>query len=324
MSLCFGGVFLSSLLFRTRLIPRFLSAWGVIGYAIFLAGLAAELGGRGVPRMDEAMREMELRPILEPLRALTSGEIWDRFLRAARPECLADDEKRFLIRAGETYRGFLDAAAGRAGSPGAGALQDGAPAMVPRSLLPDCLSLIRGAAPGSTRPTWLDKASATLLDTGLRDQAGALPALWLWTLLQPLGDRVEEWMLAPIIRELAGRAGAEPAAVEDAPALVAFLLRRADWVARSGSAADLLADDAFRRAVHLNTFEGVSWLRKESLETLLPALFAAGIVQSSLGEGMTRKEKRGAIARARGEIVRIREAAATSGYRWEAFREELA
>jgi hypothetical protein len=264
--------------------------------------------------MDEAMREMELRPILEPLRALTSGEIWDRFLRAARPECLADDEKRFLIHVGEIYRSFLDA----------GALQDGAPATVPRSLLPDCMALIRGAAPGSTRPTWLDKASATMLDTGLRDQAGALPALWMWTLLQPMGDRVEEWMLAPIIRELAGRAGAEPAAVEDAPALVAFLLRRADWVARSGSAADLLADDAFQRAVHLNTFEGVSWLRKESLETLLPALFAAGMVESSLGEGMSRKEKRAAIARARGEIVRIREAAATSGYRWEAFREALA
>jgi len=281
------------------------------------ARLAAELGGRGVPHMDEAMREMELRPILEPLRALTSGEIWDRFLRAARPECLADDEKSFLIRVGETYRGFLAAAAGRAGSPGASALE-------PRSLLPDCMALIRGAAPGSTRPTWLDKASATLLHTGLRDQAGALPALWMWTLLQPLGDRVEEWMLAPIIRELAGRAGAEPAAVEDAPALVAFLLRRADWVARSGSAADLLADDAFQRAVHVNSFEGVAWLRKESLETLLPALFAAGIVGSSLGEEMTRKEKRAVNARARDEIVRIRKAAETSGYRWEAFSAALA
>ena len=45
MSLCFGGVFLCLLLFRTRLIPRFLSVWGVIGYAIFLAGLIAEMLG---------------------------------------------------------------------------------------------------------------------------------------------------------------------------------------------------------------------------------------------------------------------------------------
>ena len=45
MSLCFGGVFLCLLLFRTRLIPRFLSVWGVIGYAIFLAGIIAEIFG---------------------------------------------------------------------------------------------------------------------------------------------------------------------------------------------------------------------------------------------------------------------------------------
>jgi hypothetical protein len=40
-----GGIFLCSLLFRTRLIPRFLSAWGVIGYAIHVAGAIAEIFG---------------------------------------------------------------------------------------------------------------------------------------------------------------------------------------------------------------------------------------------------------------------------------------
>lgn len=45
MSLGIGGVFLCSLLFRTRLIPRFLAGWGVIGYALFLAGAIAEILG---------------------------------------------------------------------------------------------------------------------------------------------------------------------------------------------------------------------------------------------------------------------------------------
>ncbi|WP_437752679.1 DUF4386 domain-containing protein [Sorangium sp. So ce1389] len=43
MSLGLGSVFLFSLLFRTRLIPRFLSVWGFIGYAVFLAGAIAEI-----------------------------------------------------------------------------------------------------------------------------------------------------------------------------------------------------------------------------------------------------------------------------------------
>ena len=45
MALGFGGVFLCALLFRTRLIPRFLAMWGVIGYAILAAGTIAEIFG---------------------------------------------------------------------------------------------------------------------------------------------------------------------------------------------------------------------------------------------------------------------------------------
>jgi Domain of unknown function (DUF4386) len=45
MSLGLGGVFLCTLLFRTRLIPRFLAGWGVIGYALFLAGAITEILG---------------------------------------------------------------------------------------------------------------------------------------------------------------------------------------------------------------------------------------------------------------------------------------
>lgn len=40
-----GGVFLCWLLFRTRLIPRFLAGWGVIGYAVFVAGAVSEILG---------------------------------------------------------------------------------------------------------------------------------------------------------------------------------------------------------------------------------------------------------------------------------------
>jgi Domain of unknown function (DUF4386) len=44
-TLAVGGIFLCALLFRTRLIPRFLGGWGVIGYGIFLAGAIAEILG---------------------------------------------------------------------------------------------------------------------------------------------------------------------------------------------------------------------------------------------------------------------------------------
>jgi hypothetical protein len=45
LSLGIGAVFLCSLLFRTQLIPRWLSAWGLIGYVLHAAGAIAEIFG---------------------------------------------------------------------------------------------------------------------------------------------------------------------------------------------------------------------------------------------------------------------------------------
>lgn len=45
MTLGVGGVLLCWLLFRTRLIPRFLAGWGVFGYAILLMGFIGALFG---------------------------------------------------------------------------------------------------------------------------------------------------------------------------------------------------------------------------------------------------------------------------------------
>ena len=45
LSLAFGCLFLCALLFRTGLIPRWLAAWGLIGYALHMTGAAAEIFG---------------------------------------------------------------------------------------------------------------------------------------------------------------------------------------------------------------------------------------------------------------------------------------
>jgi hypothetical protein len=45
MSLGFASLFMCSLLFQTRLLPRLISVWGFIGYAIFMTGAIAEIFG---------------------------------------------------------------------------------------------------------------------------------------------------------------------------------------------------------------------------------------------------------------------------------------
>lgn len=46
-----GGVFMAALLYRTRLVPRFLAGWGVIGYAIHVVGAIAEIFGLPISLM---------------------------------------------------------------------------------------------------------------------------------------------------------------------------------------------------------------------------------------------------------------------------------
>ena len=45
MSLGLASLFVCALLFRTRLISRFLAVWGFVGYAIFMTGAIAEIFG---------------------------------------------------------------------------------------------------------------------------------------------------------------------------------------------------------------------------------------------------------------------------------------
>jgi hypothetical protein len=45
MLLGLGALFLCALLFRVQLIPQFLAGWGLVGYAILMAGAIAEIFG---------------------------------------------------------------------------------------------------------------------------------------------------------------------------------------------------------------------------------------------------------------------------------------
>ena len=41
----FGSLFFCALLYRCRIVPRFLAAWGFVGYAVFFAGAVLEIAG---------------------------------------------------------------------------------------------------------------------------------------------------------------------------------------------------------------------------------------------------------------------------------------
>jgi hypothetical protein len=219
------------------------------------SGLAAELSGRGVPRIDDALRERELRPVRNPFAALLGLDVgsvdskrllqkFEQFLRPAAQRaqgrvnesaCMADFQNR-LIRLTELARLFGPGGTAPAVVPPGGT----APAVVPPG----------GAAsavvpPGGTAPAVVPPGGAA--------SAVARAFLWPWTILRPLcGSEplpspalswIHEWMLAPILLDHLLRAGWDEQSAGTFSSLFEIALRTENLVANPRA-----ADQAPRRS----------------------------------------------------------------------------
>jgi glycosidase len=126
------------------------------------------------------------------------------------------------------------------------------------------------------------------------------PFPWLWTVVRPLGvSRVEEWMLAPIVRDYLVRHGWDALLAQSAAALLALMMlaeQDAGWP-------ELLADPAARSFLRVNLFEGTLWFSREALELLV-----------ACREALRMPDERDAL---------LIELAEECDYRWETFLEAL-
>jgi hypothetical protein len=199
------------------------------------SGLAGELGGRGVPSIDAALRARELRPVREAfLAALAEGteEAVGLFVSAALPFAAGRLDAE---AARSTFRGL----AGRKAPKGAGDRQ--------RALLRAWLVLrpLAGPEPAqSPMPGWLDEWMLTDLLAGHLERAGwdrqasqAAPALIAMLMTLPE---------VPKPRSASRQGSASP---------------RLDWAA-------LLSLPSAERLLGVHEFQGTRWFRKEALESL--------------------------------------------------------
>jgi glycosidase len=237
------------------------------------AGLNAELDGRGVPDMDAALREREYRPVRVPF-----GDL----LRTGTP----GDFARFLAAADTRAPGAIDQEASRARF----------------AALPKAPSRPPVAAPPVAAPPSADDELLRLwrIVDSLRPVTAPLSEHdWQSRVLAWL----DEWMLTPLAVDYLAAAGWERMSAETFPALLELSL----YARQEGplSWKEILGTPAAERFLRVNTFGGVRWFRKESLESL-----AAGIpaVARSLGVGCP-------------DPVPLIEAGAAAGYRWEKFLE---
>jgi hypothetical protein len=270
------------------------------------SGLAAELSGRGVPSIDDALRERELRPVRNPFAALLgldAGGSDPETLQRSFEQLLRPVAQRAQGRVNEResmadFQARLKRLVGRVAGPG---------------------ETPRAAGPGFARAF-----------------------LWPWTILRPLcgadllaspvASWLREWMLAAILSEHLARAGWDAQSAAAFPALFDVALHaeslgerpraaadvsRRPWARRAAARGrparkkvqeqfawqELFATPAAESFLRVHQFEDVRWFSKEALELLLACL---ALVQSMDSERLL-------------DISPLLESAEKSGYRWNDF-----
>jgi hypothetical protein len=205
--------------------------------------LAGDLGGRGVAGIDAALRELELRPVRDPFRAL---------LETGPGRNAAEPAKAFAT--------FLDAAA-RFASRAADRKEAEREFQARLSAMQDQKEPAKPV--GSFLWAWLV----------LRSLCGSTPSE------SPAVSWVDEWMLADIVRARLQRSGWSERSADPAPGLLVFLITAGSDAGRTELWPDLLGDPAARRFLEVNLFEGVQWFSKEALELMTDCIRAVASLE---------------------------------------------
>jgi glycosidase len=305
--------------------------------------LAAFLGGRGVPNVEDAMRELFLQPIHTPLKALINAELFRRIM-AGTPAPAAEDAELDEIAALESEA--------PAGAPTADLVGDvrvrlaslfdairsftGTPADDSDAELADLLcgmltTLTTLQEADDDQPAGQRLAAADLsafLGSDVERWGTALSWLFVHRLgqLTAPGDDgqqsrslIDEWMLGRVISAALRDLGLDDGAAQRAVAAVRLLTDQQGWHAVGGPVraarliATLVADNDAQRLIGINRYQDVLWFQQEGYEAVLNWLLLAAALAPA-DDAAAGEES---LVAAHGLIAQLRAAEAQAGYQVE-------
>jgi hypothetical protein len=280
--------------------------------------LASYLGGRGVPSIDEALREIMVAPVRTPFRELVNGDLLTRLLDASEKP----DEK-VLTEAAQKLTVLLDAVEAFVGEAAAAptANQKAAPttavrAREVRKQLEALLKLPKDNAPAPIRA----------LVTGFSDEKLLWGSLIAWLFVRALGDAeqvrswLDEWLLGRLIGEALREVDLEGHLAARGVTSVKLALALPEILTAQGDESPVKLIDALLQntdaqlLLNINHFQGVVWFNQEGYDTLLRWMIFAAQLEAKPAELETRYAT----------IQQLAQAAKGSGYQIEKLRAALA
>ncbi len=249
------------------------------------AQLADELGGRGVDDVEDALREIALKPLLDLYGSIVNSRTFHQIEAALLGRStLAEDT---LVRLGNAYRTFLQVGSGYQ-RPDDDRAADAAVATLSRGLrAAERLAFLQLETPGSAPATYRHAVDYYL--RGIQDRPDRRDLLVGWLLLRPLdvvyasaAGICEEWGLIP----RASRAFSVDTHDDGWVILLKVLLAYGTWWERHADVSDplvdlmhdLLSDGDVTMYLGLNEYDGTVWYRGERMDELRWWLFAVALV----------------------------------------------
>ncbi len=263
------------------------------------AQLAGYLNGRGVVNMDEALREVFLRPILDPFRELVNAPVLRELLEARVTDPhgflnqnLLDSVEQKAVRLGQAVQQFTGAPAGRE-------------AVLAREIR-QRLEAILQLPVLETWYEWPDMplcrdAMAYVL-ANLKEKPAFWATLYCWVFVHALGrladeadaaqvsrSWLDEWLLGRMIANALRDLGLDENAIDRTEKLVGLLTMQQEWFEVTGSDQErasrvleaILKDAEGQRLLNVNRYEDVVWFTGEALDEVLAWFFLTAVVQSS-------------------------------------------
>ena len=266
------------------------------------AQLAGSLNGRGVPNMDEALREVFLLPIHQPFKELVNADQFRQLMnaRVTNPYGFLNEEllngvEQKMMRLLRALRQF---------SGGAG--DEVALAKETRRQLETALQL-------PVMKNWYEwpadpecAAALKFLDIDWNDNLFLWACLFGWVFVHALGkiggdtdapqrsrSWLDEWLLSKIIGNTLRDLGLDDEATLKGVRLIGLLTTNQHWFALEGpgelkarrTLEALLKDGDGQQFLGINRFDEVVWFKGESLDELLWWLYLVAVIQGAPTQG---------------------------------------
>jgi glycosidase len=261
--------------------------------------LAAQLNGRGVPSIDEALIEIVLEPVRGPFRELVNADTFRRLMEAGQQvresaslqigEPTTEEIERKVTHL------FQAAAEINFQSPISDLAQETQRKL--KALLQLTTLRERFPLPRSRKYKW----ASDYLNAGL-DNPAAWPTLLGWLFVHLLGQVanetdfeetsrawIDEWLLSKVITHTLRKLGLDEGAAGRALEAIKLLTSHQRWfemeTSKTKRAREVLrswlSDDDVRRFLQVNRHDNVLWFNKEAFDRLLWSMFAIAAIAIS-------------------------------------------